>query len=200
MYIKINSSNPEPKKVKIVIETLEQGGVIAYPTDTVYGLGCDIFNKKAVEKIYQIKKRTKKTPLSIMCSDFKQASLYAKIPDYVFKLMKKNLPGPFTMILTAKNKTPRNFLSKNKTVGIRIPDNNFCLKTTELFNRPIITTSLNLSGEKILVSPTELSKELTNKIDLIIDGGPLTGDSSTIIDFTQDQPVILRQGLGIINL
>ncbi len=199
MYIKINLADPEPKKVKLTIETLENGGVIAYPTDTVYGLGCDIFNKKAVEKIYHIKKRTKKTPLSIMCSNFKQASRYANIPDAVFKLMKKNLPGPFTMILKAKNKTPQNFLAKNKTVGIRIPDNKFCLNLTTLFDRPIITTSLNISGEKTLISPTELSKELANKIDLIIDGGPLSEESSTIIDFTLDQPEIIRQGLGIIN-
>lgn len=199
MWLKIKQSAPEMKKIDKVVEVLKQGGIIVYPTDTIYGLGCDIFNKKAVNNIYQLKKRDKKKPLSIICFDFQQISEYAKIPNYAFRLMKKSLPGPYTFVLQAKNKTPSNFISAKKTVGIRIPDNQICLSLVKKLGNPIITTSLNLTGEQVLTNPDQLDKELINKIDLIIDAGNLNNEASTIIDLTNDQPVLIRKGLGNIE-
>ncbi len=196
MLLKINPNNPEPTKITRVVEGLKNGEVIAYPTDTVYGLGCDIFNKKAVTRIYQIKQRNKKTPLSVLCSDFKQASKYAIIPDYVFKLIKKNLPGPYTFVLKARSNMPKTILSKNKTVGIRIPDNQICLELAARLGSPIITTSLNISGQEVITDLNDLDLEFKNKIDILIDSGPLTNEASTIIDFSQDQPQLIREGKG----
>jgi tRNA threonylcarbamoyl adenosine modification protein (Sua5/YciO/YrdC/YwlC family) len=196
MLLKINSQNPEPEKINQVVEVLKGGGVIVYPTDTIYGLGCDIFNKNAVEKIYQIKKRDPKKPLSIICPNFEEISQYAIIQDYAFALMKKVLPGPFTFILKARSKTPKTILSKNKTIGIRIPDNIICLEIVKKLENPIITTSLNISGEKVMTEPSQLSKEMRNKIDLIIEAGNLWQIPSTIIDLSGNQPVLLRRGKG----
>jgi tRNA threonylcarbamoyl adenosine modification protein (Sua5/YciO/YrdC/YwlC family) len=196
MIIQINPNNPEPEKIAQVIEMLQNGGIIIYPTDTIYGLGCDIFNKDAVKKIYQLKKRDSKKPLSIICADIKDASEYAIIPNPAFSLLKKTLPGAYTYILKAKNKVPSTFIAKNKTVGIRIPDNKICLEIVRQLGNPIITTSLNLSDQEVMASPSQLTKEMKNKIDLIIDSGPLPQEPSTVIDLTSEQPVILRQGKG----
>lgn len=201
MIIHINQNNPEPDKIDQAVAVLKAGGVIVYPTDTIYGLGCDIFNKEAVKKIYQIKKREAKRPLSIICSDFAEIAEYALVPNSAFAIFKKTLPGPYTFILKAKSKTPSSFIAKNKTVGIRIPDNKICLEITKKLGNPIITTSLNVSEQQVLTSPSQLSKEMKNKIDLIIDVGFLPQEASTVIDLSQEQPVILRQGKGefIIN-
>lgn len=196
MLLKINPENPEISKLKKTIEILEQGGVIVYPTDTIYGLGCDIFQKKAIEKIYKLKKREKQKSLSIICQDIKQISEYAYISDQAFKLLKNYLPGPFTFILKAKSKMPSSFLAKNKTVGIRIPDNNICLELVKKLEHPIITTSLNISGQLPLTNPNQLDKETANKIDIIIDSGDLTNEASTVVDLTGPEPEILRQGQG----
>jgi len=200
MILKINSQNPEPEKIEQVVEVLKNGGIIVYPTDTIYGLGCDIFNKKAIAKIYQLKKRDRKKPLSIICSDLKQIAEYSFLSDYAFRLLRKLLPGPYTFILKAKHKTPQNFIAKNKTVGIRIPDNKICLAIVKKLGDPLITTSLNLSGQEVFTNPKELSKELINKIDLIIDIGPLSAEPSTVIDLSNSLPVILRQGKGNLPL
>jgi tRNA threonylcarbamoyl adenosine modification protein (Sua5/YciO/YrdC/YwlC family) len=196
MILKINPQNPEPKKIEQVVAVLRNGGLIIYPTDTIYGLGCDIFNKDAIKKIYQLKKREAKKPMSIICADFKDIAEYAIVSNFAFQLMKKTLPGAYTYVLKAKNKLPATFLAKNKTVGIRIPDNKICQAITEKFGQPIISTSLNTSGEEVMTSPEQLSKEMTNKIDLIIDNGHLPQEPSTVVDLTSDQPIILRQGKG----
>ncbi len=196
MIISINPKNPEPAKIEQAVDSLNSGGIIVYPTDTIYGVGCDIFNKEAVKKIYQLKKRESKKPLSIICADFKQIAQYAILSDANYRLIKKVLPGPFTFILKAKNKLPATFIAKNKTVGIRIPDNQICLQIVKALERPIITTSLNLSGEDVMTSPSQLSKELANKIDLIIDVGSLPQEPSTVVNLTTEEPIILRQGKG----
>jgi len=200
MQLKINPNNPEPTKIKKAVEILENSGVIVYPTDTIYGLGCDIFKKNAIEKIYQIKKRDKKKPLSIICSDFKQAAEYAIIQDYAFRLMKKSLPGAYTFILKAKSKLPQRFLAKNKTVGIRIPDNKICLDLVSALGHPIISTSLNISGQPVLTNPNQLDKETANKLDLTIDAGDLTAQASTIIDLSQEAPILIREGQGDLSI
>lgn len=182
------------------IETLKNDGVIVYPTDTIYGLGCDIFSKKAIAKIYKIKKREKNKPFSIICADLANIAEFAIVPDYAFRLMKKYLPGPFTFILKASRKTPDTVISRNKTVGIRIPDSVICLELVKNLGNPIVTTSLNFSGEAVFSDPNDLDKELANQIDLILDEGPLFGDPSTIVDCSGDFPVIVRQGAGVLNI
>jgi len=194
MIVHINPTTPEPDKITQTVGILRQGGIIVYPTDTIYGLGCDIFNKDAIKKIYQLKKREAKKPMSIICSNFAQIAEYAIVPNSAFAILKKTLPGPYTFILKAKSKTPSSFLAKNKTVGIRIPDNKICQEIVKSLGNPIITTSLNISGQDVLTSPSQLSKEMKNKIDLIIDAGFLAQEPSTIIDLTGDQPVVIRQG------
>lgn len=199
MIIQINPTNPEPEKIDQVVTSLTAGGLIVYPTDTIYGLGCDIFNKDAVKKIYQFKKREAKKPLSIICADIKDIAKYAIIPEVAFRLLKKTLPGPFTYILKANNKVPDTFIAKNKTVGVRIPDNEICLALVKSFGTPIITTSLNLSDEEVMTSPLQMPLELRNKIDIIIDAGYLPQEPSTIIDLTKGEPIIVRQGKGDIS-
>lgn len=199
MLLKIHPVHPEINKISQVIASLQAGGVLVYPTDTVYGLGCDIFNKKAVAKIYQLKKRDPKKPCSILCSDIKQIAEYAVITDWAFQIIKKTLPGPYTFILKAKNKTPQNILAKNKTVGVRIPNNQICLQLVEALGNPIITTSLNISGAQILTNPNQLSLEMKNKIDIIIDAGDLPQEASTVIDLSGDTPQVIRQGAGSIT-
>lgn len=198
MILKINPQNPETDLIQQTVEILHQGGIIVYPTDTIYGLGCDIFKKDAVKKIYRLKKRETKKPMSIICADIKDAAQYAIIGNLAFSWLKKALPGPYTFILKAKSKTPSAVLSKNKTVGIRIPDNKICLEIVKALGNPIITTSLNISGEKIMTSPSQLSKEMKNNIDLILDAGLLPQEPSTIIDLSADQPAVLRQGKGLV--
>jgi len=200
MFLKINSQNPEPEKIEQAVKVIQNGGIIVYPTDTIYGLGCDIFNKKAILKIYQLKKRESKKPLSIICQDIKEVAQYAIIPDYAFAILKKYLPGSFTFILKARSQTPKTVLAKNKTVGIRIPDNNLCLEIVKKLGNPIITTSLNISGQKVLTNPNQLDKEMQNKIDLLIDSGTLGQEPSTVVDLSSDAPIILRKGKGIITL
>lgn len=200
MLLPISPVNPEPDKISQIIATLKNGGIIAYPTDTIYGLGCDIFNKEAVKKIYQLKKREAKKPMSIICSDLKDISQYAIIPDSAFAIMKKTLPGPYTYILKARNKLPPTFLAKNKTVGVRIPDNKICLEIVKALGAPIISTSLNISGQEILTSPSQLSKEMKNKIDIIIDSGALPQEPSSVIDLTTEQPLIIREGKGDLSI
>jgi len=200
LILKIHPEHPETKKIERVVEILKSGGVLVYPTDTIYGLGCDIFNKSAVEKIYKLKGRDRKKPLSIICSDIKEAAKYAIIQDYAYRLMKKTLPGPYTFVLKARSEIPKTFLPKNRTVGIRIPKNQICLEIAKKLENPIITTSLNISGQKVMTSPNELSKELANKIDIIIDVGELPKQPSSIIDLSEDRPEILREGLGDLTL
>jgi len=200
MYLKINNQNPEPKKIEKAVEVLKAGGIIIYPTDTIYGLGCDIFNKKAVEKIYRIKKREKNKPMSIICPDLKEVAKYAIIQNYAYRLMKKTLPGPYTFILKARQETPKTILAKNKTIGIRIPDNQICLDLASKLGNPIISTSLNISGEAVLTNPGKLSKEMANKIDLIIDAGVLPDIPSSIIDLSNQNPMVLREGKGDLSL
>lgn len=200
LILKIHPDHPEIKKIERIVEILKSGGTLVYPTDTIYGLGCDIFSKEAVEKIYQLKGRERKKPLSIICSDIKEAAKYAVIQDYAYRLMKKTLPGPYTFILKARSEIPKTFLPKNRTVGIRIPNNQICLEIAKKLGNPIITTSLNISGQEVMSNPNDLSKLSANRIDVIIDAGELPRQPSSIIDLSEDRPVILREGLGDLSI
>lgn len=202
MLLKIYPNNPDPRLISKVIDCLNSGGIIIYPTDTVYGLGCDIYNKKAVERIAQLKGiKTEKANFSFICSDLSHISDFTRpISNEVYKLMKKNLPGPFTFILEANNKVPKLFQSKKKTVGIRIPDNNIIRTIVEEFGHPIMSTSVHDEDEIIeyTTDPELIYEKYKNIADIVIDGGYGDNEASTIVDCTQDETLIVRQGKGIL--
>lgn len=202
MLLKIYPENPNPKQVRMVVECLLDGGIIIYPTDTVYGLGCDIFKSKAIERIAQIKGiKAEKANFSFVCNDLSQLSDYTKaIPNNVFKMMKSNLPGPFTFILNASNNVPKLIQSKKKTVGIRIPDNNIPIEIVKELGNPIMSTSIH-DDDRIIEYTTdpELIYEKYNKlVDIVIDGGYGDNEPSTVVDCTSDEPMIIREGKGIL--
>ncbi len=200
MLLKVHPENPSEKQILKVVDSLKKGGIIIFPTDTVYGLGCDIHNHKAAEKISQLKNiRLKEANFSFICHDLSHISDYTRpIDNPVFKLMKKNLPGPFTFILHASNNVPRIFQSKKKTIGIRIPDNPIPLKIVEYLGNPIMTTSI-LDDDEVLEYTTdpELIFEKYNKqVDIVIKGGYGKNVPSTVIDCTGEEIEIVRQGEG----
>lgn len=199
MLIKIYNENPNERQIDKVVQFLRDGGLIVYPTDTIYGLGCDIFNARAVEKICQHKKTDpRKANLSFICHDLSNISEYAKVDNATFKLMKKNLPGAFTFILNGNSNLPKIFRNK-KTVGIRIPDNNIIRELVRALGNPILSTSVRDDDDEILeyfTDPELIEERLGHIADVVIDGGIGTLDPSTIVDCTGDEPVIIRQGKG----
>lgn len=202
MLIRIYEENPNQREVDKVVQFLRDGGLIVYPTDTIYGLGCDIFNVKAVEKICRYKKiDPRKANLSFICYDLSNISEYAKVDNQTFKLMKKNLPGAFTFILNGNSNLPKLFRNK-KTVGIRVPDNNVIRELVKGLGNPILSTSVKDDDDDILeyfTDPELIHERLSNIADVVIDSGFGELDPSTIVDCTGDEPVIVRQGKGILE-
>jgi tRNA threonylcarbamoyl adenosine modification protein (Sua5/YciO/YrdC/YwlC family) len=199
MLLPINPENPQLRLVRIVVDTLKQGGVIAYPTDTIYGIGCDIFNRKGVKKIYQIKQRDPRKPFSFICSDLSEVANYAQVSNAAFKIMKRHLPGPYTFVLEASRVVPDLLTTKQKTVGIRIPDNQIALQIVRELGHPLVTTSANISGEDNFSDPADIEQRLGKMLDLVVDGGSLAGDSSTVISLVNDRVEVLREGVGDIS-
>jgi tRNA threonylcarbamoyl adenosine modification protein (Sua5/YciO/YrdC/YwlC family) len=196
MILRINPSNPQKRLIDKAVDILKAGGVIAYPTDTIYGFGCDIYSKKAIQRIYQIKKRELKKPFSFICSDLKNISLYAQVTNQAYKIMKRCLPGPYTFILQGTKLVPTIMLTKRKTVGIRVPNNNICLAIVQTLGNPIISTSVGFSGGEVLSDPSFIEETFGSQIDLTIDGGIPANQPSTIISLIDDEVEVLRQGLG----
>ncbi len=195
--MEINPDNPQIKFIKRSAEILERGGIIIYPTDTVYGIGCDLFNKKAIERIYQLKGKERKKPLSFIVPNLKDISTYAMVSDFSYRIMRRLLPGPYTFVLPATRMVPKRIAKVNKkTIGIRIPDNKICQMLLEEFPNPIISTSANLTGTEILNDPIEIEAELGKQVDLILDCGRLGLEASTVVDLTEKKPRILRRGMG----
>jgi tRNA threonylcarbamoyl adenosine modification protein (Sua5/YciO/YrdC/YwlC family) len=199
MILSINSQNPQSRLIKKAVETLNNGGIIIYPTDTVYGLGCDLFNKRGIERIYEIKRRNKKQPLSFICADLKDISQYAKVTDYAYKSMKRLLPGPYTFILEASRLVPKIILPKRPTTGIRVPDNQICLALVRELGRPIISTSVQTAAGEDLGNIDEIQKYFGKLVDLIIDGGNIIPEPSSVISLVDDTIEILRTGKGDIS-
>lgn len=200
MLVRLYNENPNPREVRKVVDVLRDGGVIVYPTDTVYGIGCDITNQKAVEKVARYKGiQVEKNNFSFICSDFSHLSDYAKpIPNHIFKLIRKNLPGPFTFILNANNNVPRYFKGKKKTVGIRIPDNNIVREIVSELGNPILSSSVHDEDEilEYTTDPELIHEKFAELADIVIDGGFGELIPSTIVDCTSDEPILVRQGKG----
>ena len=195
--------NPDPRKISQVIDVLQKGGVIIYPTDTVYGMGCDIFNQKAIERIGLIKGvKPKKEHFSFICYDLSNISEYTRsLSTPVFKLMKKALPGPFTFILAANNKVPKLLNSKKKTVGIRVPDHSIPRLLVKELGQPILTTSIRDEDDVIEYStdPELIYEKYKDLVDVVIDGGYGNNVASTVVDCSSDQIEVIREGLGEIS-
>ncbi len=195
--LEINPYNPQPRLIAQVVAVLKKGGVIAYPTDTMYGIGCDIFQQKAVKKVHQIKRRPKHKPFSFMCSCLKNISMYGHVSNTAYRLMKKNLPGPYTFVLPGTKLAPKVMLTKQKTVGIRVPDYPICQAMLEELGNPVLTTSAMLEGnDRPVLDGLDVADLFDSQLDLIIDGGEIYPEPSTVISLLTDQPEILREGKG----
>ncbi len=200
MITAINPKNPQVRLVRKVVEVLEKGGVIGYPTDTIYGVGCDLFNPEAIRKIHRLKKMQKNKPLSFICSDLKDISRYAYVSNSAYKIMKRLLPGPYTFILRATKLVPKVAMTKQNTVGIRIPDNKICLTLVRELGHPIISTSVSDSTEGLYNDPSDIDERFGKQLDLVIDGGTIVAEHSSIIDLTEDTPNVIRKGKGDVTL
>jgi len=202
-YIRLNPDQPDAKTISYIVEKLRHGAIIVFPTDTVYGVGCDITNPKAIEKVARIKGTVaKKANLSIVCHNLSHLSTFVRpIPNSVFRVLKKSLPGPFTFILPANNSVPKVFNTKKKEVGIRVPDNNIPRMIVEKLGNPIVTTSIvKLEDlEDFPADPQLIYEEFKDQVDIVIDGGYGNNIPSTIIITNNDDFEIVRQGLGEFN-
>ena len=201
MFLRIHEENPQPRQIKTAAEMLRKGGVIIYPTDTIYGLGCDIHQQKAIERVCQMKGiEPSKAKLSFICSDLGNLSRYSKqLSNPVYRLLKSLLPGPYTFILPASKAVPKILKTKKDTIGLRIPDNNIARAIVRELNNPILSTSLPGEMVEEFTDPEMIYRNFENKVDIVIDGGIGGSIPSTVIDCTGPEPVVLRMGLGTLE-
>ena len=203
MLVKVHPDNPAPRHIKMVIETLEAGGVVIFPTDTIYGMGCSLFHPKAFDRIAQIKGGKKeKTKFSIIVHSLSMLSEFTKpLENHVFRLIRRNFPGPFTFILNANNKVPKIFQSRKKTIGIRMPENRIISAIVEELGHPLVTTSIRDEDEVVeyTTDPELIYEKYRDLVDMVIDGGYGDNEPSTIVDCTSGEPEIVRQGKGILE-
>ena len=191
--LSINPENPQQRHINRVSQVLAQGGLIAYPTDTFYGIGCDLFNKKGIQLIYRLKKRPLSKPFSFVCDSLKEISRYALVSNYAYKTMKRLLPGPYTFILEGTKLVPRIMLTRRKTVGIRVPDNKITLGIVRTFGRPIISTSAGYDD------PLTIKEVYGSYLDIVIDGGVFDQSPSSVVSLINDTPEIIREGKGDVS-
>ncbi len=196
MILQVNPAYPQPRHISRVAGILRSGGVIVYPTDTVYGLGCDIHSKKALETVRRIKRLDNKTHLSFVFSDLKTIANYAQVTDRAYKVLRRYLPGPYTFILKATKLVPRIVLTKRNEVGIRIPDNKISQALVAEMGNPILSSSVRMPDEQLLDDPREIDRIYKGQVDLVIDGGVFLPEPSSVISLLDDEPVILREGKG----
>lgn len=196
----INADNPQQRLIDQAVQCMKQGGVIAYPTDTMYGIGCDIYNQKAVKRIFQIKNRDKKKPFSFICGDLKNVSQYCLLSNSGYRLMKKCLPGPYTFVLQSLKIVPKIMMTKQKTVGIRVPQNEICRQLVESLGNPILSTSAIINDKETPSEAYEVEEILGKQVDVIIDGGTIIPSPSSVISLINDNIEILREGQGDISI
>jgi tRNA threonylcarbamoyl adenosine modification protein (Sua5/YciO/YrdC/YwlC family) len=193
MIMSINSQNPQQRLIRKVSDVLDNGGLIAYPTDTFYGIGCDLLNKKGIQLIYKLKNRPLNQPFSVICDSLKEINRYAQVSNYAYKTMKRLLPGPYTFVLEATKLVPKIMLTKRKTVGIRVPDNRICVAIVRTLGRPIISTSAMLDD------PHSIQETYASHLDIVIDGGALYPSPSSVISLIGDIPEVIREGKGDVS-
>jgi tRNA threonylcarbamoyl adenosine modification protein (Sua5/YciO/YrdC/YwlC family) len=194
--IEVDIQHPQPRHIARAVQVLERGGVIAYPTDTYYGLGCDLMSKKAIERLYQLKGRDKKKPLSFLCPDLSDVAKYAHVSNFAYRTMKGLTPGAFTFILEATRVVPEIMMSKQKQVGIRVPDAPLARALAAGLGRPIITTSASDSEGEPLIDAKDIKEKLGHGLDLILDGGVTLMEPSTVVSLIGDSLEVLREGKG----
>lgn len=199
MLVAINNQNPQMRLICKAVDVLRGGGIVIYPTDTVYGMGCDLFNKKGIERIYEIKRRVRKQPLSFICSDLKDISRYAQVSDGAYKIMKRLLPGPFTFILNASRSVPKIILPKRQTTGIRVPDNRICQALVGEMGSPIISTSVKDGDGELLSDPRIIEELYGKRVDMIIDGGIIAATPSSVISLLDEGVEVIRIGKGDVS-
>lgn len=199
MLVELNATHPQPRQISNIVNALERGGVIVYPTDTTYALGCDIENGKAAQLIKNIKQMPKEKLLSLVCPDLKAVSQYGYVSNQSFKLMKHCLPGAYTFILTATKLVPKKMMTKRKTIGVRIPDNVIAQTIVESLGRPMVTASVRISGEEIMSDPEDIQDRLGHQLDFVVDSGMVFPEPSSVIDLSVEPPVIIREGKGDIS-
>ncbi|MGO9578034.1 MAG: L-threonylcarbamoyladenylate synthase, partial [Desulfobaccales bacterium] len=200
MIIKINPQNPQERLLRQAVEALLGGGLIAYPTDTTYAVGCDLYNLKGIAKIYQIKRRPTSKPFSFICHDLKNISEYAQVGNYAYKVMKRLLPGPYTFVLEASRQVPKILQTKRRTVGIRVPDHPIALALVGLLGHPIISTSASLPDGQVESDPYEIADRFKPHLALVIDAGLIPPAPSSIISLIDDAPEVIREGKGPVGL
>ena len=198
-YFELHPDNPQQRYISKAVKILKDGGVIIYPTDTVYGIGCDIFSKDALERIFQIKNDGITKLFSFVCSDLKDIAKYAKVSDFAYKTMKRLLPGPYTFILPAARQVPKKLWTKRKTVGIRVPKHTVTLKLVAEFGNPIISTSTTNRKGELILDPSEIKNIFKNQVDLMLSQGGLGGKPSSIVDLSGESPEIVREGAGDVS-
>ncbi len=194
MLFHINPDNPQLRLIRKAAQILQNGGVIAFPTDTVYALGCRLHDKKAIQRLYQIKRVDKGHPMAILCADLKHLAVYAKVSNPAYKVLRSHLPGPFTFVLPATREVPKLMLTKQRTVGLRVPDHRIVQDLVHELGEPILSTSAEIADYGLFLDGEELQERLGKQLDCVIHSGILTDERSTIIDLTDDIPTVLRQG------
>uniref|UniRef100_A0A7C3V8G3 Threonylcarbamoyl-AMP synthase n=1 Tax=Desulfobacca acetoxidans TaxID=60893 RepID=A0A7C3V8G3_9BACT len=200
MIISINPDNPQIRLIRQVVDVLTSGGIIGYPTDTGYALGCDLYNLKGISKLYQIKRRPLSKPFSFICADLKNISEYAQVGNYAYKTMKRLLPGPYTFILEASRQVPKILQTKRHTVGIRVPDHPIALALVETLGHPIISTGANLPDQPPESDPYEIAEKFKAHLNLVIDAGIILPAPSSIVSLIDDVPEVIRTGAGDVSL
>lgn len=195
-YYELHPETPQLRYINKAVEVMREGGIIIYPTDTVYGIGCDIFNLEAVQRIYDIKNEAITKLFSFIIPDLKDISKYAKVSDYAYKIMKRGLPGPYTFVLPASKDVPKKLWTKRKTVGIRVPDNPLTLTLAQELGSPILSTSVTNRKGEVLFDPNEIRTIFNIQVDLMLGYGALSGVPSTIIDLSKEPGEVIREGAG----
>lgn len=196
--LEVSAVHPQPRQIHKAAEVLEGGGLIAYPTDTYYGIGCDLTNRRAIDKLYALKGRDRRKPLAFLCPDLSDVSRYAKVSNFAYRTMRQLTPGPFTFVLEATKLVPEMMQSKQKQVGIRVPQAPLMLAIAAQLGRPIVTTSATTSSDDVLTDARSIKEALGGRLDLILDGGPQPSEPSTVVSLIGDEITILRQGKGIV--
>lgn len=193
--LEINPAYPQPRKIKLLVESLKNGGIISFPTDSTYGIGCNVYDKASVDRLHQIKSRDRRKPFSFLCADLSNLAEYANVNNQDYKLMKRLTPGPYTFVLNATRLVPKILRTKRATVGIRVPDNPICNRIIQELGNPIISTTAKFEGE-FLADPQVIRDVFGQHLDFIVDGGLIVPVHTTVIDLTRADPVIIRKGIG----